>query len=163
MIFSRQINTDWVSNIWEDRRILDFTSKIFNRDVRTYQDSMDDFTKILDCDVIDFVQYFIQRYRRPRVGCPPEYRYRIRIEYYLEDECTAKQIDTASNNQEKIEHFFEVLDDIIVENHNPNWSADVLAWVGTADFPDIRFNGLIENRPIYVGSFEYITDINFTA
>jgi len=103
------------------------------------------------CD-INFIQFFVQRRRSDQeVGCCGRYEYRVQIEYYLEDtKCDGVR------NQNKIQKFFEILDDLICQKLGNTWKGLVISWDRIPNrFPSIRRAGSLENRPIFVGSYEY--------
>jgi len=148
--FSKDLVELWEDEIWSRPEIRAFTDNVHSCDVTGDQDSTSDLYNILDCDRINFVQYFIQRYpREDQVGRCRTFRYRVRIEHYREDSC---------DDQNKIQEFFEVLDDTVVAQLGPHWNNCVEFFTRQDNFPDIRQFGQIEGRLVYVGSFEYTAE-----
>jgi hypothetical protein len=59
-----------------------------------------------------------------------------------------------------LEHFFEVLDDLVEANLNPNWDTDICFFERDENFVDIRQSGFIEGRRLFVGSYNYLAEKN---
>lgn len=149
-VLSRDLIELWEECVWSRPEIREFTRNVHPCNVTGDQDSTCDLYNIMDCDRINFVQYFIQRYpRNDQVGRCRTFRYRVQIEYYREDSC---------EDQNKIQEFFEVLDDTIRAQLGPRWKDCVEVVERQDDFPDISPFGTIENRLVYVGSFEYLAE-----
>ena len=154
-ILSKELVTIWADCVFNAPEVTDFTKHFHPCDKTEDQDSTCDLSTIMHCGEINFVQYFIQRFRtEDQVGrCGGVYRYRVRVEYYLEDTC---------NNQNKIQEFFELLDDE-VERLNAAKKDCVPYFFGDDTFPDIRFFGRIENKAVYVGSYTYFAETTRTS
>lgn len=145
-ILSSELVTIWDTCIFNAPELTDCTINFYPCNKIQDQDSTCDLAEITHCGEINFVQYFIQRFKLPtELGRCGEYQYRVQVEYYLEDTC---------ENQNKIQRFFELLEDE-VELLNAANKDCVPYFEGDNNFPDIRFFGTIENKAIYVGSFTY--------
>lgn len=148
---SKDLIEVWEDNVWTDTEIRRFTTRIHPCSVTATQNTTQDLKDMIYCKEINFVQYFIQRYKvEEQVGTCEEFRYRVRIEYYLEDTC---------DNQVKIQDFFECLDEVITNRLGPRWLDNVDNVIRDTTWPDIRLFGEIEGRQVYVGSFTYFAEV----
>lgn len=143
---SQEVINIWDQCIWQAVDVLRFTPHIHPCDKTNKTELTCDMEDLIHCGELNFVQYFIQRYRRPdRVGGCLTFRYRVRVEYYLEDSC---------DNQNKIQEFFEVLDDT-VEAQLQDGTKFTFRWEREDNWPQIQRFGVLESRTVFVGSFTY--------
>ncbi len=148
---SKELVALWDTYVWKSTELQAFTTQYHPQDETGKQDSTCDLTKVMYCGKVNFGQYFIQRFRQDdQVGCCGSYRYRVRVEYYLEESC--------GNSQVQIQDFFEVLDDIVEQNLGPTWRQSVLQFSRDTTYPNIRRYGLIDGRVVYVGSYSYFAE-----
>jgi hypothetical protein len=149
--YSKDIIKAWEDTVWQDTDILRFTHKIHPASITDDIETTVDLSRMVYCGEINFVQFFVQRYRvEEQVGTCLEHRYRVQVQYYLEDSC---------DNQNKIQEFFEVLDEVIVARLGQSWEGTVTHFLRDTTWPVIRFFGEIQERPIYVGSFTYFAEV----
>lgn len=148
--FSNELVELWNECVWDQTELLEFTKHFHAGDITEDLDATSDYKKAKHCKEFNFVQFFIQRFPDTSVGSCLSYRYRVRVEYYLEDSIP---------NQNKIQNFFEVLDNVIRAELGPRWKNCVDGYdIENNRWPEIRAFGRIDNKLIRVGSFSYIAE-----
>lgn len=147
--FSEEIVELWNDSVWSQKEMREFTENFHAGDVTSNLDATNDYRQVIHCKEFNFVQFFIQRFPVPQVGGCQEYRYRVRVEYYLEDSIP---------NQNKIQNFFEVLHNVILAELGNTWSDFVQGSFPDDTWPDLRPFGEIDNTLIRVGSFTYFAE-----
>ena len=149
--YSKDIIKAWEDTVWQDTKIRSFTHEIYPYSLTDNVKTTEDLARMLYCGEINFVQYFVQRHRvEEQSGTCDEHRYRVQVQYYLQD---------SGNNQNKIQDFFEVLDETVVARLGPSWEGTVTHFFRDETWPTIRFFAEIEGRPVYVGSFTYFAEV----
>jgi len=161
-IFSKDLKKIWEDCIWCKKEIKEFTKTVLYGNQFDIQQNADDYYKLTSGDKINFVQYFIQRYRvsgaiaREQMGnCLGEYQYQVQIQYYLEDICTT---GCKATSDEKIQHFFEVLALLVHRELGCDWKGNMLITGNRNAFPAIRFGGEVDGRPVFIGQQDYLAE-----
>lgn len=151
MTSSQAIIDRWNDIIWACPEMREFTTNFHAGDVIGSLDTTHSLKDTLSVGRINLVQFYVRRYRADvEVGCCGRYIYSLQIEYYLEDtECEGVE------NQNKIQAFFEKLDDVVCLKLGEHWDGLVTSYDREDRPPDIRRAGLIDNRPVFVGSYSY--------
>lgn len=146
---SKELVDRWKDNVWNQPEILEFTPNIHAGDVTQDLLATADLRRVIYCNAINFVQYFIQRLPVPSVGACLDFQHRVQIEYYREDS------EYPPDSQLEIQAFFETLDNTVRTSLGFQWGGCVDGYEPSDTFPNIRQFGEINSRVIRVGSFEY--------
>ena len=147
---SGTIRRAWSDAIFTHSDVTDFTSKIYNDNVLGLQDTTFDLQKILDCGKVNFVQWFVQRYKASiETGNCNEYYYQVRIEYIL-------QVNRNESTFNQIQDFFETLDDLVSTQLGTNWSNTVTRSEPQKSYPNIINIAPINKERCMAGFYTYI-------
>lgn len=153
MSYSAAIRKVWQEIIFEREEILTYTPNIYQDDVLGNQDSTCDLSKAMHCGKINFVQWFVQRFRRySEVGNCGGYIYRVRIDYIhsvLDDQSTFN----------KIQDFFESLDEAVHTHLGGTWGDTV-----SGSNPEQRYPIIIPIAPLNeeltrMGTYNYFGEL----
>lgn len=136
--------------VFERPELKAFTTNVYNYDVSENVSNLIDLNLLLTTNGLNYVQYFVQRVRQfdgSTIGGCDSFNYRIQIEYFIQPMC--------DQNENKIQEFFETLDEIIPEVLGYDLSGLVNGYQGDSEYPLIAYVSPIENRPRIRGQYIY--------
>lgn len=154
MTRSLDICDKWIETIFESDEIREITPNIYAEDVAGNQLVACDLSQAMHEGTINFCQFSVQRIKREdQVGECGTYFYRVDIRYFLERLAGMR-------TEQKVQEFFEVLDELIQSELGSDWGGLVDSYTRSEEFPEVFQFGLINERPVVAGRYTYFAEKN---